>query len=723
MFKQRLVHVLAWIINLSEGPAPYRGRFSLSPSAYGREGSEDTSYSETMSDNKTSQNKEPRNQSDEGSQKISHVDKTVIEKDLAKAFGIRQDQAADQHNQPSDNAAKDAEDPSQPYESVGERREKRITAEDDARNDAKRTHHKHLLPASLAEQESYIRKLLHADRNADMVFAEHFTAAHQRVLLVYSGVTVKEPAIEQFILQVFSHIHEPLSDMTTLAHLLPCANWSLSSEMSGLPDQVIAGKILLFMGFSEVLTCSFAELKAREIGQPVNESIIRGPQEAFTEDLNYNMSVMRRVVHCKELILQVKALQDIGSTRVCVMYLAGLTNLDLVAEVNRRLDNIGHIPHDAVGMVMQLIEDHPYSILPTTIYSERPDFIARYLYRGCVALIVENKPLGLLAPSTLLMQMETSDDLYQRFWFVNFLRVLRVISIFCALLLPGLYVSLVNFQQEMIPSDLLLTIYSSRQNIPFPTIIEVMVLELSFELIREASLRVPKVIGPTIGIVGALILGQSAVQADLVTPIVVILISITGLGSFAVPNLELNFSLRYLRFMFTFASWIFGLFGLGCALLLLLIYVASMQSFGVPYLTPLSPYRPKEEGVFRKQIIKYDDLPGSLRSRPTLNAASQKADRMVPQTVEKADPNRPAADTDSPAIEEKKDEQTAEQNAEQAPSARPWRTRRTPRKLGSGGADRSSEKTLSSESATASTSSTADTSQAGSADASGGSSA
>ncbi|OPG17502.1 spore germination protein [Ferroacidibacillus organovorans] len=732
MFKQRLVRILAWIINLSEGPSPFRGRFSLSPSAYGREGTDETSYAEAMRGNTEKQNEKSHERSEHGQPKIRHVDKTMIEETLAKTFGLRQQTGAstkdrgsssrdqttpDEIAQKSDQA-QDEEQAQQTYQSVSERREKRITSDDTTANPQNNAvDPRHPLPASLAEQETYIRKLLHAERNADMVFAEHFTAAHQRVLLVYSSVTVKEPAIEQFILQVFPHIHEPLEDMTTLAHLLPCANWSLESEMSNLPDQVIAGKILLFMGFSEVLTCSFAEFKAREIGQPVNESIIRGPQEAFTEDLNYNMSIMRRVVHCKELILQVKQLQDIGSTRVCVMHISGFTNPKLVDEVNRRLDHIGRISLDAVGIVMQLIEDHPYSILPTSLYSERPDFIARYLYRGCVAIIVENKPLGLLAPTTFLMQIETSDDLYQRFWYVNFLRVLRVIAIFNALLLPGLYIALVNFQQEMIPSDLMLTIYSARQNVPFPTIIEVLILELGFELIREASLRVPKVIGPTVGIVGALILGQSAVQADLVTPLVVILISITGLSSYSVPNVELNFSIRYLRFIFTFMSWIFGLFGLGCTLLILLIYLSSMQSFGVPYLTPLSPYRPKEEGFFRKNVIKYDELPGSLRSRPTLNETSQKKDRMAPQTV----PTNVDSAQGTPQ-ERSQDAQSGTADQAQASSNRPWRTKRNVRKIGTGSSSKA-DPSQKSESTAASASSTTSTSQAGTADASGGSTA
>ena len=225
-----------------------------------------------------------------------------------------------------------------------------------------------------------------------------------------------------------------------------------------------------------------------------------------------------------------------------------------------------------------------------------------------------NSPNSLVLPITFTVFLHTAEDYYLRWPFGNFLRIIRAGSIFIALLLPALYIAMINYHQEMIPTDLLLAITAAREKVPFPALIELLFMEFAFELIREAGIRIPSVIGPTIGIVGALILGQAAVAASIVSPILIVIIAITALGAFVVPNYSASFTIRLLRFMFTFLAGFLGFFGIAFGVFLMSLHTASLSSFGVPFLTPISPYRPKnKDRVLRPRIYQQPYRPVYLR--------------------------------------------------------------------------------------------------------------
>lgn len=479
----------------------------------------------------------------------------------------------------------------------------------------------HLLPDVLSQQVRYLQFLLHYPRNTDIGFSTHYTRDGRECVMVYSNVSVNQANLEDNLLRPLRQISGVDYDPQAIAKQLPCTHYRLESRVQELANAVVEGNVVLLVGGgSNALVYTYTDFPSRAVSTPVNETVLRGAQEAFTESLETNIAMLRRVVRCPDVVIEVVTLKDPARTRLAICSVATVTNDRLLAEVYRRIEQIGPIPMNASGLIEQHLEDHWRSLFPTMLYTERPDLAGRYLTQGHVLVMIDNMPLLILAPATFWMQFTTAEDMNLRIWYANFVRVIRGLSVLLSLFLPAVYIALTNFQQEMIPSDILMAMAGARQNMPYPTILEVLILEFAFELIREASIRVPHVIGSTIGIVGALILGQSAVEANLVSPVVVIVISLTGLGSFAIPNQSVGFSLRILRYLFTGISFLFGFFGIALMGSLLIVYLTSMQSFGVPYMTPIAPFRRKEEGFFRHTVLGYDTKPVSIHPKDVTNS-------------------------------------------------------------------------------------------------------
>ena len=258
-----------------------------------------------------------------------------------------------------------------------------------------------------------------------------------------------------------------------------------------------------------------------------------------------------------------------------------------------------------LGELEQLISNPNELGIPEAMSTERPDKAAKFLLQGRVVIIVNGTPYALIVPATLIDFMASPEDTNLKVNFANFLRVLRFIGAFLTLLLPGIYVAVTSFHQEILPTELLFSILASRQNVPFPVIFELLVMEISFELIREAGLRVPSPIGPTIGIVGALVLGQAAVSAGIVSPILIIIVAITGIASFTIPDFSFGFHLRYFRFLFILLGYMAGFLGIGIGLFVYISVLCSLKSFGVPFTVPFAPaMNSKGNGYFLPPIWK-----------------------------------------------------------------------------------------------------------------------
>ena len=374
------------------------------------------------------------------------------------------------------------------------------------------------------------------------------------------------------------------------------------TDYDGAINQVLMGATVLFVdGYKKCLAVETRGFEKRSIEKPATEAVIHGSQEAFTENLKTSMIQIRRIIKNKNLINEFLTIGSADQSGASIMYIRGITNPSLVKEVKRRLKSIRTDFAMGDGVIEQFIEDNPWRIVPQVINTERPDRVASHLMQGRVAILSESAPFALIVPVTLTALIHSPEDFNLRWQFGTFLRVIRACAMLIAMLLPAVYISLVNYHQEMIPTELLISIATSREPVPFPSIVELLLMEAAFELIREAGIRVPGVIGTTLGIIGALILGQAAVAAGIVSPILIIVVAVTALGNFAIPSYSLAFVVRLARFFFIALGASLGFFGMSVGLVMIAAMMSSLKSFGVPFLAPAWP-RTKDSG---KMIFRY----------------------------------------------------------------------------------------------------------------------
>lgn len=345
--------------------------------------------------------------------------------------------------------------------------------------------------------------------------------------------------------------------------------------------------------------------KQRSISQPENEIVIKGSHEAFVENLRTNTSLIRRFANSENLIIENTKVGKITKTNCAICYMKNIANDDLIAEVKYRINNLDIDSLLSAGELEQLITDTNYLGMPKVFVTERPDTTVKSLLQGKVIVFVNGSPYALIMPAIMIDFLASPEDTNLKTIFANFLKRIRIVAAFFALLLPGLYVAITSFHNEIIPTELLYNILSSRQSVPFPIIFEILIMEISFEIIREAGLRVPSPIGPTLGIVGALVLGQAAVSAGIVSPILIIIVAITGISSFAIPDFTFSFHLRYFRFAFLLLGYIAGFIGIGIGIFIYISSMCDLKTFGVSYTAPYAPViNNKGNGYFLSPIWK-----------------------------------------------------------------------------------------------------------------------
>lgn len=333
----------------------------------------------------------------------------------------------------------------------------------------------------------------------------------------------------------------------------------------------------------------------RGVEEPASEAVIRGPREGFNENLRTNTALVRFKVKSAKLKMESRTIGTESHTQVVLAYMEGIADPKVVEEARSRLDRINIDGILESGYIEEFIEDNPFSPFPQMQYSERPDTVAAQLLEGRFAIFVDGSPFVLLAPVTLMELLQASEDYYERFMIGSMIRLLRLLFTLLSLLLPAVYISILTYHQDMIPTNLLLSIAAAREAIPFPTFVEALIMEVSFEALREASIRLPRTIGQAVSILGALVIGQAAVEAGIVSAPMVIIVSLTGIASFTIPRFNLAITMRMLRFPLMILAGIFGLFGIVIGLVLISIHLARLRSFGVPYLSGLTPSGMKDQ--------------------------------------------------------------------------------------------------------------------------------
>lgn len=319
-----------------------------------------------------------------------------------------------------------------------------------------------------------------------------------------------------------------------------------------------------------------------------SEKVVRGSNEGFSESVKTNVALVRKRVRSTRVKVKSYTMGVRSHTLVNVLYIEDLAYPSVVRELDRRMKEYLVDGVLDSGVIEQLAEESWLSPFPQFQTTQRPDKAAFSLLEGRVVVLSDNSPVALILPCDYNSFLKTTDDYYNRWDMATFARILRFFSSFFAMTLPGLYLALTNFHTQILPTSLLLAFQEAREGVPFPTVLEVLLMELSFELLREAGVRLPGAMGSTIGIVGGLIIGQAAVEAHLVSPIVVILVSFTALCSFAIPSEEFAYAFRVLKFLVIFASAWLGYFGFLVCITGILFHLARLKSFGIPYLTPFS---------------------------------------------------------------------------------------------------------------------------------------
>ena len=366
--------------------------------------------------------------------------------------------------------------------------------------------------------------------------------------------------------------------------LIPQNDVRQTNKFDDIVEAVNAGNCALFVDTLDIAyNIDVKGFSQRSLDTPNNEIVIKGAQVGFTENLRTNTSLIRRYVNNENLVIESLNIGTLSKTPCAICYLKNVANSDLVNEVHYRLSNLKIDHLTSSGQLEELIQDDKRFSFPQIISTERPDKTTNLIFDGRVAIIVNGSPYILIAPATFSDFLLSPEDLNLKHQYSNFVRFLRFAAYIIAILLPGIYMSITNFHQELIPTELLYAIVSSRENVPFPILFELLLMEFSFELIREASVRVPSPVGSTIGIVGALILGQAAVEASIVSPILIIIVALTGICSFSIPDFTLSFHSRTLRFVFTMLGALVGFLGLAAGLIVYILILSDIKSFGVSY--------------------------------------------------------------------------------------------------------------------------------------------
>lgn len=442
---------------------------------------------------------------------------------------------------------------------------------------------------TITKNIEYIKNLF--GESTDVVFRS-FQLDGQRAELIFIDGLINTDSIQMHALY---HLLTQQSDQRTTLRdveeqMQSIAQVNKTNKMEEMIDHILDGNtVLLVDRFDQAIIFDAKGGQQRSVSEPDTETAIRGPREGFTENLRVNTSLVRRKLRTQNLKIKSMKVGDKTKTSLAILYVDGLASPKLLEEVENRLKRIEIDGVLETGYIEELIEDNPWTLFPQIQNTERPDTVAANLLEGRVAILLDGTPFSLIIPSTFWQLLQASEDYYERFYISIFLRWLRIFFLIIALFLPALYIAVTTFHQEMLPTSLLLSVASSREVIPFPAFVEALIMEVSFEALREAGVRLPRTIGQAVSILGALVIGQAAVQAGIVSAPMVIIVSITGIASFTIPRFNLAISIRLLRFPMMLLAATLGLFGILVGLTLLTAHLCKQRSFGVPYLAPVAP--------------------------------------------------------------------------------------------------------------------------------------
>lgn len=449
----------------------------------------------------------------------------------------------------------------------------------------------------LEQFKSVIRSAL--GENTDLAERQIKIFGRYNAVLYYFDNMVDHTAIHNSLLKPLMHMLQlqegqeenidQLTDML-LRETLYFSDITSETEFGKIIEAVLSGKTAMGIeGVGSAIVVSTRQIDRRSIEQPATEQVIRGPREGFIESLGTNISLLRYRLQSPDLRIVTKTIGERTRTTIAVCYMNGITSPSIVEELDKRLSKIDIDGVFDSGYVEQFIEDNHWSPFPQVQYTERPDKVAANLLEGRAAVLVDGSPLALLVPTVFSQFYQTVEDYTERFLLMSAIRLSRLVALVFSLVFPSLYVAIISFNPELIPTEFAVAVAGGRAGVPFPAVIEVLIMEVSMEVLREATIRLPQQVGGALSIVGVLVIGQAAVSAGFASPITVVIIALTTIGSFATPAYNVALALRLLRFPLIIMAGIFGLYGVMIGLILIANHLLTLKSFGVPYLSPMIP--------------------------------------------------------------------------------------------------------------------------------------
>jgi len=448
---------------------------------------------------------------------------------------------------------------------------------------------------------AYIKTIM--KNSSDVVYRE-FLIKDWKCALVYIDGMIDKYLLDDYLLRAVMRYEIDIKDVHEIKdRLLTVSDIKEVTDLGEGINAVLSGDTLMFIeGLGSCYVIASRLWPVRGISEPSSETVVRGSRDGFTETIRFNTALVRRRIKDTRLKILPEKLGKRSKTDVAILYIEDIVNKEVLSELMKR---IGKINIDAIfdsGYVEQLIEDNIWSPFPQIQSTERPDVVAAALYEGRVAILVDNSPFAIVVPATLPNLFQSPDDYYQRWIYSSVVRIIRFLSVLISLVLPAFYIAITSFHTGIIPTRLAYSIAASREGVPFPAYVEVMIMEFSMAFLTEAIVRLPKAIGATIGIVGGLIIGQAAVSAGIVSPIMIIIVSITVITSFVIPNYQVTTAFRLVRFLIIIAATIAGLYGMMLGLIVLLIHLTRLKSFGIPYLAPAVN---TEKGDLKDMFIRF----------------------------------------------------------------------------------------------------------------------
>ena len=488
----------------------------------------------------------------------------------------------------------------------------------------KQSHDNFKISCRIKLNEDYIKKRLNYPKNNDIVIKDFVIKGERRCFIVLiegmANSQITDTAIIETMLKMPYISDEKIytSKDAVIKKLIAHTQSSSTDDMEKIIEEINFGSCAVFVdGFDIGFLMDVRGWEHRNIGKPENEQSIYGPQEAFSEMLRTNSALIRKILKTEKLICEGVTIGTVSKTKGVLMYVEDIVNDELVEEVKRRIDGIKKDYIIASEEVALFLDESKSSLTNQIIATERPDRVAMALADGRVALILYGSPRALIFPTTIYELMHTATDAYLKPVYANTARIIRMFGMFISLLVPGIYLAITLFHQEMIPTYLLYAISASRENVPFPSLIEMILMNFSFEIIRQAGIQMPGPIGSTLGIVGGLILGQAAVSAKIVSPIMIIIIAITGIGSFATSDYTLSWTHRILRVIFMLLGAGIGFFGIAIGIFIYAVMLGAEKNFGVSFLSPEPSrgWKAMMGTLFVNPIYKQEERPDFLKTK------------------------------------------------------------------------------------------------------------